>query len=70
MPRNKSALEVLKESLQNAIDQATTEIMPYWLRGERSASVCIECNIDKAQAALVGYDTKKIKLMTDILTSY
>jgi predicted transcriptional regulator of viral defense system len=70
MPKKNPTLDELKELLRDAIDQASAEIKNYWRRGERSASVCIECNIDKAQAALEGYDPKKVKLMTEILNEY
>lgn len=70
MSNKKLTLQELEDGLLKEIDRCIPVVKELWSKGERTKSVCLEVNIDKAEAILKQPDRKRIEQMTSILKIY
>lgn len=57
-------------TLQSHIHRVRDLVQPTWNKGKKTTSIIMECNIDKAEAALASGDPRRIKRMNNIMEAY
>lgn len=70
MAKDKRTLQELEDDLRSLVQSVTPDVKQYWQRGERTTSVLIECNIDKANDAIEKGNRKQMEIMEFILNQY
>ncbi len=66
----KKTLKELEEDLTNLIQAVQPEVKSLWQSGNKTKSVGLEINIEKAEDALQKGEPKQIESMIDLLQIY